>query len=591
MPRSPRVARAIIAATAVVCAGCTTTAGATGVNREAQTLAAASTLTAGPAAAAALAADQADHDEAADHVWNESDVAAVTLTGTSAIETSPAVTVTGSTVTIDAAGTYRLSGSLTDGQIVVNSTGPGIVRLILDGVTIANSTTAPVDVIAAGKVLVFLADGSTNQLSDATTYTYPPDVDEPNAALFSAVNTTIAGTGSLSVTGNADDGITAKDGLVIDAGTITVTAKDDAIRGKDYLVINGGTITATAGGDGLKSDNDVDAACGYISLVAGTVTLTTGGDAVKGKTDVIISGGALTATAGGGSGVAPGDSSPEGLKAGELVVISDGSTTVDVSDDGVNSGAAVTVDGGTTTIAAGDDGVHAETTLTVNAGTVDVTRSYEGVEGFKVYVTGGSLSATATNDAFNASDPAAATGQNSPNALISITGGLVTVNGGSDGIDSNGTLMIAGGTVVTSSASLSGAGNGGLDAASGLTVTGGTLISTGIRATTTTLPGAGQGWIAIKLTADLPAGTVVHLATSHGVVPGDQIAAYRSANALRGLVFSSSQITRGTTYAIYVGGPLSGTAVGGGLYTGGTLAGVLTATVVAGTQRTGGNRP
>ncbi|GAA2896107.1 hypothetical protein Acy02nite_61740 [Actinoplanes cyaneus] len=255
------------------------------------------------------------------------------------------------------------------------------------------------------------------------------------------------------------------------------------------------------------------------------------------------------------------------------------------SDDGVHSDGAITVDGGATTVATGDDGVHAEGTVTVSAGTVGVTRSYEGVEGLKVYVTGGSVSATASDDAVNAADPAYGEMQNSPNALVSITGGTVVVDGGTDGLDSNGALTIGGGTVVVSGSATRGGGEGGLDSNGALTITGGTLISTGISATTSTLPSSGQGWVSVTFGANQPAGTIVHLATTSGT----QIAAYRSAKAFKGVVFSSGQITRGTTYAVCTGGSVSGTAAGGGLYTGGTLSGTQVATVTAGSQS--GTRP
>ena len=190
-------------------------------------------LAAGPAAAQALAANAPDHDDPADHVWSESAVAAVTLTGSGATSTSSAVSISGSTVTVTAAGTYRFTGSLSNGRIVVNSAGTGLVRLILNGVTIANSATAPLSVTAADEVMVVLADGTTNRLTDPATYTTAVN---PSAALSSAADLTITGAGALTVTGNAADGIASDDGLVIDSGTITVTAKDDGVRGQDYVV-------------------------------------------------------------------------------------------------------------------------------------------------------------------------------------------------------------------------------------------------------------------------------------------------------------------------------------------------------------------
>ncbi|GAA1605017.1 carbohydrate-binding domain-containing protein [Actinoplanes couchii] len=521
-------------------------------------------LAAGPAAAAAIAANQATHLQAADLTWNESEVAAVTLTGTSATTTSSNVTVSGSTVTVTAAGTYRFSGSLTSGQIVVNSTGSGLVRIILNGVTITGGTGA-INVVAAGEVLLFLQAGTTNRLTDGTA-----SADGPIA---SAADLTIAGTGALVVTGNANDGINAKDGLAIAGGTITVTAPDDAIRGQDYVIVSGGTITATAGGDGLKSDNDTDTTRGYVAVTGGTVNVTSVGDALTGATDVIVNGGAITARA-------TGTGSAKGLKAGVLTVVSDGTVGVNAADDGLHSDGNITVDGGTTTIASGDDGVHAETNVAISAGTVNVTGSYEGIEGLKVLITGGNVSATATDDAVNASDPAYGEMQNSPNALISVSGGTVVVSGGTDGLDSNGALTLSGGTVVVAGSPTRGGGEGGLDSNGALTITGGVVYSTGISASTSTLPSSGQGWVSYTFSANQPAGTIVHLATTSGT----QIATYQSTKAFKHVVFSSSQITRGTTYAVRTGGSVSGTAVGGGLYTGGTLSGTQVATVVAGTR-------
>lgn len=111
-------------------------------------------------------------------------------------------------------------------------------------------------------MILTLADGTVNTLTDAETYTYAAGEDEPNAALFSKEDLTINGTGSLTVTGRYNNGIASKDDLVIVDGSITVNAAHDGIRGKDSISVRGGTITVTAGGDGLKANNDTDAGQG-----------------------------------------------------------------------------------------------------------------------------------------------------------------------------------------------------------------------------------------------------------------------------------------------------------------------------------------
>ena len=179
----------------------------------------------------------------------------ITLTGSSATvsgDGSKNVTVDGSTVTITAAGTYVLSGSLTDGQVIIKAPDAHVI-LVLDGVDIASSSGAAIAATDADEVTVITADGSENTLSDTDSYADDADV---NAALYSAADLTLAGTGTLTVKGNGNDGIASTDGLLITSGTITVQAKDDGIRGKDYVVITDGTVTITSGGDGIKADNE-----------------------------------------------------------------------------------------------------------------------------------------------------------------------------------------------------------------------------------------------------------------------------------------------------------------------------------------------
>ena len=155
-------------------------------------------------------------------------------------------------------GTYRISGTIADGDVVVDAGDSAVVQLILDNADITNTDGAAIAVTSAETAIVILADGSTNTLTDGAVYVLAEGEDEPNAALYSKSDLTITGEGSLVVSGNYNDGIASKDGLVIESGDITVVAVDDAIRGKDYVVVNGGNIDLTAGGDGIKSDNDED---------------------------------------------------------------------------------------------------------------------------------------------------------------------------------------------------------------------------------------------------------------------------------------------------------------------------------------------
>ncbi len=284
-----------------------------------------------------------DHDEDVDHEWDDSDVSSISLTETSASAESDGVSIDGSVVTITSAGTYEVSGTLDDGQIVIDTDSDEIVRLILNGVDIANSTSSPFVVDSASEVMVVLAEGTTNTLSDAASYVFvDAETDEPNAALFSTADLTIAGSGTLVVDGNFNDGIASKDGLVITGGTIEIDAVDDGIRGKDYVVVEGGDLTVEAGGDGLKSDND-DTGLGSITVAEAVIEVDAGGDAIVGNHVTVTSGDLDLETGGGHSATLASDTSAKGIKGSVTVTIAGGTINIDAADDAVHSNDTITI--------------------------------------------------------------------------------------------------------------------------------------------------------------------------------------------------------------------------------------------------------
>ncbi|GMA35900.1 carbohydrate-binding domain-containing protein [Demequina litorisediminis] len=222
--------------------------------------------------------------EEVDLSYDTADATTITLAdGASSVDGAGA-SVDGDTVTITESGTYVLSGSLSAGQVVVDGD-KADVTLVLDGVDITAADVAGINVVDADWVVLALADGSTNAVSDAAGATESDEEDAPNAAIYSTADLWITGGGSLSVTGVAADGITSKDSLVVDSGTVTVTATDDGIRGKDHLVIQGGDLAVDSGGDSLKSDNEADAddasaLVGRLWIAGGTLTLTSEADAM-----------------------------------------------------------------------------------------------------------------------------------------------------------------------------------------------------------------------------------------------------------------------------------------------------------------------
>lgn len=353
------------------------------------------------------------------------------------VEATPAQAVelgeTGTEIT--SPGVYRLRGTVSDGQITVNSAASGTVYLILDGVSVSSSTSSALNVAVADQVVIILAEGSVNTLSDSATYA--TGEDGPSGALYSSANLTIAGSGSLTVNGNYNDGIVGKDGLVIEGGVVTVNAVDDGIRGKDYLAVNGGTLTVVAGGDALKSDNSEDPGKGFVAISGGILDLTAGDDGVNGYTDTIIG-------------------------------------------------------GGTTTVSAAGDGLTSNTSLVAGGGTITVTRSKEGLESNAIAIIGGTLNLTSSDDAINAS--LTDTSTETPSLLI--RDGLLNLDAEGDGIDVNGVFEMSGGTVTVHGPTHEG--NAAIDVDSAFTIRGGTLLAAGAAGMMVT-PGVAseQGWIVL----------------------------------------------------------------------------------------------
>lgn len=207
----------------------------------------------------------------------------ISLKGSTAQSNSANVDVKNSTITIKSAGTYRITGTLNNGQIIVNAGKDDTVTLILYNANINCSTSAPIYSKQSGTTVVYLADKSTNTLTDTAT-----NVEKENSAIYAQDNLVIAGTGSLKITANENDGIKSKDDLVIENGTINITSDNDGIQGKDSLTVKDGKITITSGADGIKSNNDKSEEKGYILIDGGAFNITSGEDAIQAETNLTI---------------------------------------------------------------------------------------------------------------------------------------------------------------------------------------------------------------------------------------------------------------------------------------------------------------
>ena len=408
------------------------------------------------------------------------------------------VAVEDQTVTITQAGTYVVSGSLSNGQLVVNVNKEEKVHLIFAGVTITNEDGAAVVIEQAEKVITTLASDTTNTLIDGSSYTLAEGETEPNAAFYSKEDLSINGDGTLVITGNYSNGLRSKDDLVLAGGTIEITAKNNAIKGKDSVSILAGNYTLnTTEGDGIQANNSEDAEKGYVAIDGGTFTIQSGRDGIQAETNLSIQSADLTIKTADGaqSQSLVTDESYKGLKAGGVMTISSGTFAIDSADDSLHANDTINITGGTITANSGDDGIHADNELTISDGTIAIEESYEGLEASVITIAGGTTHVVASDDGINAgggSDTEETTGQFGQDSFgggpgggdtaddskqITITGGTLVVDAEGDGLDSNGNVTMSDGVVIVNGPTTGG--NGALDYNGTFEITGGVLLAAG----------------------------------------------------------------------------------------------------------------
>ena len=428
-------------------------------------------------------ADTNTEDSVAQQLY-DADVAAPDLTNAATI------TLSGTDdVTITSGGVYVLTGTLTDGRVLVNAPDAD-VTLVLQDADITCSDSSALYIYKAASVLLYLPDGTASTLTDGSSYDYSGGVssaadEEPNACLYAKSDLIIAGGGTLTVTGNANNGITGKDTLKIEDTAVSVTAANHGINGKDCLVLKQTDVTVTSGGDALRATNDSDTALGCVLIGASTLTLTAGEDGIQAETTLTLFDTTGTVTSGGGSSAALADSvSAKGIKAGTDITVRSGSCALDCADDAVHANGNVTISGGTFTVTTGDDGVHADNAVTITDGTIDIPKCYEGIEGQTITISGGTIDIVSSDDGLNAAGGADQSGfggrgpdsfGGSSDCCITISGCTIRIDASGDGIDSNGDLNVSGGEIYVSGPMSDG--DSALDYDGAATITGGTVVA------------------------------------------------------------------------------------------------------------------
>ncbi len=431
--------------------------------------------------------------------YDESEAVKITLSGKTAACNSSNVQIEDGVVTIKAAGVYVLSGTLTDGTIVVDAGDDDKVQLVLDGVSIMAADYAAIYAKNADKVFVTLAEGAGNSLTVSGDYVQTDD-NNVDAVIFAKCDLTLNGTGSLTVKDNTGHGIVSKDDLVVTGGTYTIYSQDHCLNGKDSVRIADGTFNLSCDEDGIHAGND-DQQDGYVYIEGGDINISVGDDAIHAEGLLIITGGDIDVS-----------KSCEGVE-GDKILVTGGDIDVISSDDGFNAA------GGSSGSGDNHDGFG------------DSSGSGDNHDGFGGGPGMGGVDMDADNDAY-----------------ILITGGTININANGDGIDSNGCIGITGGSVYVLGPSDNG--NGAMDYGICAAITGGEIVAVGGS-------GMAQGFgdestqcsALVNFDEWIDAGETITLTNSDG----KEVLSYKADKKFNSVVISTSDMKQGGIYTLTVG--------------------------------------
>lgn len=490
--------------------------------------------------------------------WDASQVTAtIALNGDSATVSGNGAYYNDGSVVITGAGYYVVSGTLTDGNIVVDAYDSSKVFVILSGADITCSDDACLRVENAEKVFLLLAEGTENRMESGETYSQTALDDNTGGAIFAHDDLTINGSGSLELVANYKHGIDANDDLKITGGTITITAPEDGLHVNDSFRFSNANLTIHAGDDGIHSDTDVYVESGSVLIdecyegIEAPIVEIAGGDIMLYPTDDGINanggsssfgGGMMGGRGGMGRGGFPGEENGESgerpnfremFENGELP---EGFELPELPED---------FDGEMPQPPEGFDGEKPQWPGNSDGEMPEMPQGGERAE------RNGEMPGQSGEDQKNGDSEESSEDKET---YIRITGGNVMIINGNardaDGLDSNGSVYLSGGTVLVS---LNGdGGNNAVDygSESGGTfeITGGTLIAAG-GSNMAESPDAASTQPSVSYYTNAEAGSTVTLRDGSGNV----LLTWEVPSNFTYLTLSSPDMKVGETYTLTIG--------------------------------------
>ena len=337
------------------------------------------------------------------------------------------VSIEDNVITISKAGNYTVSGSSENAQIVIDASDDDEVSLTLSDLTLSCETSAPIYVKKAKQLTVTLEDGSTNYLSTTDEFVAIDD-NNIDGVIFSKDDLILTGSGSLEIDSPYGHGIVTKDELTVEDGTYTMTCKKHGLSGKDGILIVNGTFTLSTQKDGIHTDGDLTIENGDINILK----------------------------------------SLEGLE-GQTITILDGNIDIVSSDDGINAAGA-------------SDSSNSQSSDNFENQKGNAPQPPENN-------TDGQQPPELPDNQQQGMEPPTDNGNEfggneggfdmdaDESCSLTISGGNIHINAGGDGIDSNGTFTMTGGTVFVEGPESNG--DSALDYGISATITGGSFLAIG----------------------------------------------------------------------------------------------------------------
>lgn len=394
--------------------------------------------------------------------YSERDVYEIVLKNNKSKSNTKNVEIKNNIITIKTEGVYIFSGSLSNGQIIIDADDSDKVQLVLNSVNINCNTSAAIFCKNAKKLFVTTIGDST--LSNKNDFVN--DDEKINGVIYSKSDLTLNGSNKLTVNAKYGNAVVSNDDLMITSGDYDLTAPKHTIKANDSVRIANASFNLKATKDAIHCEND-EVTKGYVYIESGSVTINAEDDGIQASSAIKICDGTINI-----------QSSKEGIE-GRFIEVAGGDINIVSSDDGFNASDK----------SEENNDSDAQVNQTGNTPPAPPENNQQAPPEMPNKDNGEMKEAPAApqgNNGNENNEPPAnmekggfgKMGEGSTDCSLTISGGNITVNADGDGLDSNGIIKITGGQTVVYGAENNG--NSAFDYQTGATITGGSIIALGM---------------------------------------------------------------------------------------------------------------